>query len=254
MLTLSRRALLLSAGALAGCTAVHRLPRRGGPRGRAGARAHPRPDGSDLRHRGLPAAVPRGGTEAGCRACRRHPGGAQLRSWRQRLVALLGLRRRGGAQGDGEQSARGRGHRLRRSRAHRRDPRAARRREGHDLRARAAAADAVGPSDGGLDAGLAHRARRRRAAGFCGLVGRDGAHGLQDAPGLSRPARRSRGMDRLLFRLVAEDEPGTAAPRRHRIWTSPNIAGASPIWSRRRDASRPTRRRFARTPSIAART
>ena len=207
-----------------------RLSRRGRARGRAGARAHPRPDGSDLRHRGLPAAVPRGGTEAGCRACRRHAGGAQLRPWRQRLVALLGLRHRGGAQGDGEQPARGRGHRLRRSRPHRRDPRAARRREGHDLRARAAARDAVGPSDGGLDAGLAHRARRRRTAGFRGLVGRDGADvpsrctgTISACPAIpwngptSIPSRRRR-------------RSGTAtAPRRHRIWTSRNIAGGSPI-------------------------
>ena len=227
---------------------------KGGPRGRAGARAHPRPDGSDLRHRGLPAAVPRGGSAAGCRAGRRHAGGAQLRSRRQRLVALLGLRHRGGAQGHGDQPTRGRGHRLRRSRPHRRDPRAARGREGHDLRARTAAANAVGPGDRCLDAGFAHRARGSRAAGFCGLVGRDGAYGLQDAPGLSRPARRSRGMDRLLFGFCGRRAARPAAPRRRRIWILRNIARASPIWSRSRDAWHPTWRRFARPPFIAART
>ena len=111
-------------------------------RGRPAARADPRADRPHLRHRRLPAAVPSRRAASRHRAPGRHAGRAQLRPRRQRLVAVLGLQRQGGAPGHAGQPARGGGDRLRRARPHLGDPGAARRRAGDDLRPRAVAADA----------------------------------------------------------------------------------------------------------------
>ena len=73
-------------------------------RGRAAARADPRADRPDLRHRRLPAAVSSRRAARRHRAPGRHAGRAQLRPRRQRLVALLGLQRPGGAPGHAGQS------------------------------------------------------------------------------------------------------------------------------------------------------
>ena len=79
----------------------------------AAAGADPRPCRPPVRHQGLPPAVPDQGPQPGRRADRRRHGGAQLRPWRQRLVAVLGLGRHAGAEGHVLQPQEGRGDRLR---------------------------------------------------------------------------------------------------------------------------------------------
>ena len=180
-----------------------------------------------LRHRRLHPAVSRPRPAARHGTIGRHTGGSQLRPWRQRLVAELGFEHDGRRQGDPGAPARDRRDRLRRARSHLGNPGAARRRTRHDLCGRALAADPLGPGVRRLDAGLAHRARLRRQPRLCRAVGGDGTHRLQDAPRLSRPARRAGGMDRL---LLGGRRHRPRARYRSRAWTSLPMDDASPIW------------------------
>ncbi len=228
-------------------------------RGRPAAGADPRADRPDLRHRRLPAAVSSRRAARRHGAPGRHAGRAQLRPRRQRLVALLGLQRPGGAPGHAGQSRRGGGDRLRDTGAHLGDPGAARRRAGDDLRPRAAAAHDIGAGHRRMDAQFAHRARQCRRTGLRCRVGGDGAHGLQDAPRLSRPAGHAGGMDRPILgcrrqraqspQRRCERQPERAAGPS----TSPATAAASPISCRNGGGCRPTPRRSRRGRSRAAR-
>ena len=179
-------------------------------------------------------------------------GRAQLRPWRQRLVALLGLQHPGCAPGHAGQSRRGGGDRLRDTGAHLGDPGAARRRAGDHLRPRAAAAHDVGPGDRRVDARFARGACQCCSAGLCGGVGGDGAHRLQDPSELSRPAGHAGRMDRPVFgcrRCAAERRrhpaagPGLRRVRQeHRRPRAKMAAGAG----RMRRRSRRGRSRAAR--------
>ena len=178
---LDRRRLLqgslaLGGLGLAGCATQ---PRMGAPRldrawrgGRATvSAAGARPSRPPVRHHGLPAPVPRPGPAHRGRADRRHLGGAQLRPWRQRLVAVLGLGQSGDPESAGEQSRADRGDRLRRHRPHLRHHGAAGRRAGHHLCPRSLAPDPLGARHRQLDAGLAHRAEGRRRPRISAISG-----------------------------------------------------------------------------------
>ena len=165
-------------------------------RGRAAAGADPGEHRPHHRHLGLPAAVPAGRPARRDRATGRYAGRSQLRSWRQRLVAVLGLERAGGPAGDASEPARDRGDRLRRARPHLGDPGTARRLPRHDPCPRPDHRDHLGRRHRRMDARFAGRPIRRRRAGLCDGVGRDGAGRLQDAPRLSRPAGHAGRMGR----------------------------------------------------------
>ena len=76
--------------------------------------------------------------------------------------------------------------------------------------------DDVGAGHRRMDARFAHRARQCRRTGLRCRVGGDGAHGLQDAPRLSRPAGHAGGMDRpiLGFRRQRAHSPQWRCERR----------------------------------------
>ncbi len=175
-------------------------PGRAGPRRRclstsgAGARAY----GPDLRHHRLPAAVPRRGASDGHRADRRHAGRAQLRAWRQWLVAVVGLGRDRRAEGHGLKPQGRGGAGLRRARPDLGDPGSEGRGQGHDLRPRVPAADPVGAGDRKLDAGLPDRAGGRGRAGLRPDLGADGPRLVQGVPQLPGPAGRAGAVDRPL--------------------------------------------------------
>ena len=166
---------------------------------RARARADPCEPQPPVRHHGLPAPVPRGGSAPRHRTGRRQAGRPQLRPWRQRLVALLGLGACRSRQGDAAEPERDCRDRLRRARTHHRHRRAAGRRACNDLCARPPSRHPLGARDGKLDAGLAHRAHRQSGAGIPRIVGTDGADLVPHLPALSGPARQSGGMDRPLL-------------------------------------------------------
>ena len=113
----------LAFGGLAGLAGCATMPRMGNAPSLAACRfgghsaaagADPRPSRPHLRHHASACGPsgPRAPTRY--RTDRRHAGRAQLRAWRQRLVAVLGFGQRRGAKGDGRQPARDRGDRLRR--------------------------------------------------------------------------------------------------------------------------------------------